>query len=122
MTKKNKELFNKWYDIIKNNEFNFNKEIFYYCLLDVLILTKGCTIYKNLFLEITDNYIDPFQSVTIAQCCTKIFKTLILEENTIGIHKKMTIKEVHSQKSIQWLEYICLKDGIRIQHANYGGE
>ena len=94
----------------------------YYCLLDVLILAKGCTIYKDLFIKITDNYIDPFQSITIAQCCTKIFKTLMLEEHTIGIHKKMTIKDIYSQKSIQWLEYISLEYGIRIQHAKRGGE
>lgn len=34
----------------------------------------------------------------------------------------MEIKEVHSQKAIQWLEYICLEYGIRIQHAKRGGE
>ena len=126
MPEKKKIKFNEWYYKILfdplNPTFNFKEEIFYYCLLDVLILAKGCTIYKNLFLEITDNYIDPFQCTTIAQCCTKIFKTLILKEKTIGIHQKMTIKEVHSQKSIQWLEYICLKDNIRIQHAKHGGE
>ena len=122
MTIKNKELFDNWYNDIKDKEFKFYKEIFYYCLLDVLILAKGCTIYKDLFLKITDKYIDPFQSITIAQCCTKIFKTLMLTKQTIGIHKKMTIKEVYSQKSIQWLEYICLEYGIRIQHAKRGGE
>ena len=122
MTIKNKELFDNWYNNTKDKEFKFYKEIFYYCLLDVLILAKGCTIYKDLFLKITDKYIDPFQSITIAQCCTKIFKTLMLTKQTIGIHKKMTIKEVYSQKSIQWLEYICLEYGIRIQHAKRGGE
>ncbi|CAC5410530.1 unnamed protein product [Mytilus coruscus] len=34
----------------------------------------------------------------------------------------MTIKEVHSQKSIQWLEYISLEYGIMIQHAKRAGE
>ncbi|CAG2203470.1 unnamed protein product [Mytilus edulis] len=122
MTIKNKELFDEWYNKVKEKEFKFNKEIFYYCLLDVLILAKGCTLYRKLFLNITNNCIDPFQYITIAQCCTKIFKTLMLTNETIGIHKKMTIKEVHSQKSIQWLEYISLKYNIMIQHAKRGGE
>ena len=73
MTIKNKELFDNWYNNTKDKEFKFYKEIFYYCLLDVIILAKGSTIYKDLFLKITDKYIDPFQSITIAQCCTKIF-------------------------------------------------
>ncbi|CAG2207378.1 unnamed protein product [Mytilus edulis] len=122
MTIKNKELFDEWYNKVKEKEFKFNKEIFYYCLLDVLILAKGCTLYRKLFLNITNNCIDPFQYITIAQCCTKIFKTLMLTNETIGIHKKMTIKEVHSQKSIQWLEYISLEYNIMIQHAKRGGE
>ncbi|VDI50294.1 Hypothetical predicted protein [Mytilus galloprovincialis] len=122
MTIKNKELFDEWYNKVKEKEFKFYKEIFYYCLLDVLILAKGCTLYRKLFLNITNNCIDPFQYITIAQCCTKIFKTLMLTNETIGIHKKMTIKEVHSQKSIQWLEYISLEYNIMIQHAKRGGE
>lgn len=122
MTIKNKELFDKWYNNVKDKEFKFYKEIFYYCLLDVLILAKGCTIYKDLFIKITDNYIDPFQSVTIAQCCTKIFKTLMLEEETIGIHKTSTFEEIQSKKAIQWLEYLSNKEGIMIQHCKRGGE
>ena len=122
MTTKNKKEFDKWYETVKDKKFHFTFEIFYYCLLDVLILAKGCTLYKKLFLEITNNNIDPYQNVTIAQCCTKIFRTLMLKDKTIGIPKKMTIKDTHSQKSIQWLEYISLEYEITIQHAKRGGE
>ena len=111
MTIKNKELFDKWYyfkiwyDTVKDNEFNFKKEIFHYCLLDVLILAKGCTIFRDLFLKITTNYIDPFQSITIAQCCKRVFRTLMLKKSTIGIHKRTTFEDNQSKKAIQWLEY-----------------
>ena len=61
--------------------------------------------------------------MTIAQCCTKIFnKTLVLEEETIGIHKPSTFEDHRSVKAIQWLEYLSKKEGIMIRHAKRGRE
>ena len=122
MNKKSKEALEKWYDTIKDKKFNFQKEIFYYCLLDVLILAKGCSIYRKIFLEITKNTLDPFQFITIAQFCNKIYKTMMMPEKTIGIHKTSTFEDNQSYKAIQWLEYLASKNNITIRHSKRGGE
>lgn len=101
--------FDNWYETVKDKTFNFKKEIFYYCLLNVLILAKGCSIYRNTFLGITKNCLDPFQSITIAQFCKRnCLKLLCCQKKTIGIHKATSFEDNQSYKAIQWLESLIL--------------
>ena len=65
---------------------------------------------EDVFLNISGE--DPFQYVTLASVCTKIYM-YIIPEKTIGILNANTFEEVQSQKAIQWLEYLS----NNIQHA-----
>jgi hypothetical protein len=48
MKNSDKRSLEDWYNTVKDKTFNFRNEIFYYCLLDVLILAKGCNIFRNI--------------------------------------------------------------------------
>ena len=114
-----KEDLKIWYDSNKHKQYNFQNEILYYCLTDVLILTKGCLSFRDLFLKIKN--IHPFQYITIAQVCTEIYMSMI-NDNEIGFPKINNFADVYSEKSIKWLEYISYQNKISIQHAKRGGE
>jgi len=114
-----KQKLKHWHGAVKDEQFDFQKEMFYYCLTDVLILVKGCLLYRDLFLKIKN--IDPFQYLTIAQLCNEIFMSMI-NNNEIGIPKTDNFEDVYSMKSIQWLESISNTNRIQIQHAKKGGE
>ena len=119
MTKNNKEDFNIWYETVKDQEFDFQKEMHKYCKSDVDILRRGCLTLRQLFLDISG--IDPFQYVTIASVCTAIYRNEFLPENTIGIVNELG-GDQYSIKSIKWLKYISLRENINIKHACNGGE
>ena len=97
-------------NLITTKLFNFKKEMFEYCFADVEILARGCMKYREIFLEISGE--DPFQYITIAQLCTKVYKSMI-PENTIGIIKNNSFEDIQSDKSIEWLEYISKRDNIK---------
>ena len=44
--------FEKWYYANKDNPFDFQKELEYYCHLDVDILTKGCLRFRELLMKV----------------------------------------------------------------------
>jgi G:T-mismatch repair DNA endonuclease (very short patch repair protein) len=118
--KKDKKEFDQWYDNLpKNAVFNFQKEMFEYCFTDVELLARGCMLYRKLFIDISGE--DPFQYITIAQLCTKIYKHMI-PEKTIGIIKNNSFTDNQSMKAIKWLEHIRNTQNISIQHALSGGE
>jgi hypothetical protein len=133
-TTQNKKAFDVWYlatttkvipETGKVQEFNFKKEIFEYCFADTELLLRGCLKLRDLFLQIElgGKVIgeDPFQYITIAQLCTKMYRH-IMPENTIAIIKNTSFDDKHSKKSIQWLEFLAEKNKVTIQHARRGGE
>lgn len=73
----------KWYEENKNKPFNPWEEAVKYCQQDVNILKQGCNIFRDIFIKISD--IDPFQSVTIASVCHKIYLTDDIPENAIAV-------------------------------------
>ncbi len=79
-----KKEFNKWYDekINSNAIFNFQKEMFEYNFSDTELLARGGMKYRDLFIKISGE--DPFQYITIALLCSKIYRHMIPEE-TIAI-------------------------------------
>ena len=44
--------FEKWYYANKDNQFDFQKELEYYCHLDVDILTKGCLRFREILMKV----------------------------------------------------------------------
>jgi G:T-mismatch repair DNA endonuclease (very short patch repair protein) len=124
MSIKKREEFFKWYESVKDQPFDFQKEFLEYCRSDVDILRRSCLSFRENYLKITENKVDPFQSVTIASACMRAYQTLFMPENTIGIIKNDNVKkDKFSRKSIVCLEYIQHNNpGTRIQHALNGGE
>lgn len=87
MKSKEMEEGKQWY--IDNKQFNEGTTIFQicrdYCISDVKLLKEGCLVFEKMFLEISNNTINPFDSVTIAACCMKLYRTLFLPQDTIGV-------------------------------------
>ena len=49
MNPKTREQFYIWYNENKANEFDFDKELYKYCLNDVDILARACLAYREIF-------------------------------------------------------------------------
>ena len=99
MSKDRRKDFLEWYEIHKNDTFDFQKEMREYCISDVDILLKACwklrkllrnetgekTTIQNphdLLLEtVLQNAVDPFSFLTIASVCMGIFRSKFLNEN-----------------------------------------
>ena len=126
-----REAFMTWHqEQVENNYvFNFRHEILKYCRSDVDILTKCCTLYREMLKEVTDTGndetgIDPFDTATtIAGYCMQVYRTKFLQKDTIALlpqHQQLKRKQSH--EALQWLSYTAEKEGIHIQHARNGGE
>ncbi len=62
MSVKDRNDFLNWH-AKQNGTFNFNEELYKYCLSDVEILRNGCLSYRKIFFEISKKNnirIDPF--------------------------------------------------------------
>ena len=108
MMPKARQQFLEWYlgEVRRGAVFDFKKEIFKYCELDVLILENSCTKFRELFMSLTsmDNYagVDPFKfGVTLASICNLVFRSLFLEKDTIPLlpSEGFTPKKPQSKKS-----------------------
>ena len=126
-----REAFMTWHqEQVENNYvFNFRHEILKYCRSDVDILSKCCTLYREMLKEATDTGndetgIDPFDTATtIAGYCMQVYRTKFLQKDTIALlpqHQQLKRKQSH--EALQWLSYTAEKEGIHIQHARNGGE
>ena len=126
-----REAFMTWHqEQVENNYvFNFRHEILKYCRSDVDILTKCCTLYREMLKGVTDTGndetgIDPFDTATtIAGYCMQVYRTKFLQKDTIALlpqHQELKRKQSH--EALQWLSYTAEKEGIHIQHARNGGE
>ena len=62
----------------KNYVFDFKKELHSYCRMDVLLLTEGVMVYRQLMLETTQ--IDPWLKLTISSFAMAYFRTYHLTE------------------------------------------
>ena len=98
MKKQDKEKFYKWYDEVKDKEFNFKNQMYEYCKSDVDILRRGRLAFRDMFLRI-DN-VDPFIYITIAGVCMAVYRNECLPDNTIAIVDELQ-NDVYSIKSIK---------------------
>ena len=99
MSKDRRKDFLEWYEIHKNDTFDFQKEMREYCISDVDILLKACWKFRkllrnetgekttiqnphDLLLEtVLQNAVDPFSFLTIASVCMGIFRSKFLKKN-----------------------------------------
>jgi len=77
-------LFLAWYEEQKDKIFHNKEELLAYCMDDVNVLRQACCAFGNLFLKLVK--MDPFrQAVTILSIYNKVFRTMFLKPDTVGI-------------------------------------
>ena len=90
-----------------------------YCMDDVNVLRQACCAFRKLFLKL-----DPFwQAITISSICSKVFRTMFLKANSVGIIPKgvylMGFRQ--SVDALQWLAYMG-QTCDNVTHAGNGTE
>ena len=91
---------------------------------DVEILMKGCLAFRKIIMDQTEG-IDPFQkSITIASLCHYIYRTKLMEPETIAIlpENDYNGNAKTSKKAMMWLKYMAETKRINIKHAKNMGE
>ena len=117
--------FDRWYDDQKHKIFDFDKELYEYCLSDVKLLKHGVLSFRKNILQITKGEIDPFhRCITIASLCHLVYRSMLMKPKTIGIISPLGInpKRGSSNISLQWLKFLSGTRNIYIQHARNGEE
>ena len=136
MTSKERKEFLEWYQNVKDQRFDFRKEIKEYCVSDVDILRQACLKFRQLLIsstttrafvstkkgnqEVKDVAIDPFDYVTIASVCMGVYKTKYLEEEwkvkLNGGHTWIKAKYIDGNLEVwlnnQWVKESDLNDQI----------
>lgn len=113
MCDNDKTSFMSWYDTVRGDTFDFHTEIRRYCINDVEVLRRACTVYRESFLECTQ--LDPFAFTTLASSCMGVFKTMFLPTDTVALTYESAYiaqNKAYSDASIQWLEYVSHTDNI----------
>ena len=130
MSDAKKAEFENWYAKViyksdgTKSTFYFQNELIAYCESDVDILMKGCLAFRKIIMDQTDG-IDPFRkSITIASLCHYIYRTKLMEPNSIAIlpDQGYNLNEKTSKKAILWLKYMAKSKSIYLQHAKNIGE
>ena len=81
--------FEEWYKSKMDKKFNFEEEIKTYCCNDVKILRFCCIEFYNQCKTMCG--VQPFfdaSLITIASMAMRIFRSVIIEQNTIGVIPK----------------------------------
>lgn len=119
-----KKHFDNWYELNKQIEFDFQKELYDYCKSDVLLLQEGCLQFRQNILNISG--VDPFtKCITIASLVHKIYRKMNMEKESIGIlpHKGFNAEQKQSRSAILWMKYIMNNNtNVQIQHSLNEGE
>lgn len=75
----------EWYESKKGDTIHLMDMCLEYCVSDVVLLKEGCMKFRNLFMSITNNEVDPLQYITIASVCMTVFRRFHLTPQSIGI-------------------------------------
>ena len=101
-----RQQFLSWYDLVKNNHFDFSHELLTYCQSDVKLLKEGCLMFRKIILKKTSTDVelglDPFQnSITIASLCHLIYRKLLMPSRSIGLIPEYGyIPWIHTSKNV----------------------
>ena len=90
--------------------FDFQKEIAFYCKQDVVLLQKGCWVFRNLILGITNQECDAFQYLTLPGLCNAVYKKQFMPLKSIAAvpPNGYIDTQAFSSKSLEWLTYLEL--------------
>ena len=122
MSAKRQNDFWSWYNTEKDKSWCFMDEILLYCRDDVKILRVCCEDFRKIFFDLST--VDPFESVTIAAACNRVFRKNFLIPNTIAIIPPNGYigRDRQSHVAKQWLEYEARRLKTTIRHAGNGHE
>jgi hypothetical protein len=124
--------FRVWYARNRLQEFDFDENLISYCKGDTRVLRWAVVKFRELFMEMTNTAkspggIDPFDGCfTIASACNKVFRTIFLPQETIGLipAQGYNPRRNQSMAALRWLmnktQTLNLQPPIR--HARNGGE
>jgi hypothetical protein len=113
--------FLEWHQGQKGKVFSNKEELLAYCMDDVNVLRQACWAFMNLFLKLVK--IDPFkESTTISSICSKVFRTMFLKPDTVGLIPRAGYRmgDKQSIEGLKWLAYIGRDKNII--HAGNGRE
>jgi hypothetical protein len=88
----------KWYDTVKGTKVCLMEMCWSYCESDVILLKEGCTVFRELFLEMTDDEVDPFQFITIASVCMTVYRRFYLPERSIGVVEQVSEDNLYKKQ------------------------
>ncbi len=77
-----------WYEQHKDDEYDFQDELYRYCIADVIILAKGLKVYQQAGKLLNGEKMDPLDSITIASYTTNVWFTNYFPERTIAWHNQ----------------------------------
>ena len=89
---------------------------------DVNVLRQACCAFRNLFFKLVK--MDPFrQAITISSICKKVFRTMFLKPDSVGIRPRggYRMGDRQSVEALQWLAYIG-RTRNNVSHAGNGRE
>ena len=127
MNTKKKDAVEKWHaeEVLKNETWNFRKELLEYCESDVKLLKEGCLTFATDF-EKECKFNTLKENITIASACHNFWRNHQMIPYSIAVeppHGLCGIKPAQSKIGFQWLHVQDQKlGGNRIKHAGNGGE
>ncbi len=112
-SKKSRDEANFWYDENEDKPYNPWEATRLYCRQDVMILKQGCEILRNMFIETSK--IDPFQSVTIASVCQKIYLQNDMPTGSIAVlnDKSAQLKFVAQEEYLNYISNTLGRELVR---------
>jgi hypothetical protein len=99
--------FLEWHQKQARKVFSNKEELLAYCMDDVNVLRQACCAFRNLFLKLVK--MDPFkEAITISSICSKVFRTMFLKPDTVGIMPRAGYRmgDKQSIEGLKWLAYI----------------
>lgn len=116
-----RQKFFDWY-AKQTDIFDFQKELHEYCLDDVILLKKGCEIFrKNIKAQLGCNF-GVYNYSTIASFCFSLYRSKFMKKDMIPIIPDFQPTMNQSSKGIAWLEYVARTKKVKISHAGNGRE
>lgn len=103
------QAFHEWHSKLQETNYIFNnrEELIKYCVNDVELLRRGCTVFLKYILNLAE--VNPFIGIfTLPQLAITIFKKNFLKENILGLmpYEYSLNKLPQSDLCKMWLCYI----------------